>query len=63
MKIYPVTWLGEKSQGETLTKTGAKNRLVSFHFLQEQGMTQEHLKEYIETGTVDPKKYKRRKTT
>ena len=57
MKIYLVTWLGEKSQGESLTNVGYKHRLLSYYHFVKQRMTVKHLKEYVKTGKVDPKKY------
>jgi len=47
MKIYLATWL-EDNQGTTLTKVGAKNRLMSFFFLKDT--KRNFLKRYIRTG-------------
>ncbi|MBS3777182.1 MAG: hypothetical protein KGY70_18445 [Bacteroidales bacterium] len=50
MKIYLATWLLEKMQGESLTKAKGKRRLVSYHFLTEQGINKKQLWVYCETG-------------
>jgi hypothetical protein len=45
MKIYLATWMLEKSQGQTLTKLGKRERLLSyFHIISDQ------FKKYIKTG-------------
>jgi hypothetical protein len=49
MKIYLATWT-EDNQGETLTKAGAKDRLMSYYFLKD--VRKGFLKEYVETGKV-----------
>lgn len=48
MKIFLATWLQEDNQGETLTKCGYEDRLVSFYFLQDE--SDERLLEYFATG-------------
>lgn len=58
MKIYMATWLTEWAQGRSLTKKRASNRLISFHFLREQEITFEQLRQYIRTGRCDPRKTK-----
>lgn len=58
MKIYMATWLTDRTLGRSLTKKRANNRLLSFHFLREQEITFEQLRQYIRTGRVDPRKTK-----
>ena len=58
MKIYFATWVVEKSQGITLTKKKVKSRLLSYHLLKEQNITNPLFEEYIETGECDPRKNK-----
>lgn len=36
MKVYFATWLRDYTNGPTLTKVGAKNRLISYHLFQEE---------------------------
>lgn len=50
MKIYFAAWLVDKSQGRSLTKKKAGNRLISFHFLKEHKISFEGLAFYIRTG-------------
>ena len=52
------TWLTDRTLGRSLTKKRANNRLLSFHFLREQEITFEQLRQYIRTGRVDPRKTK-----
>jgi len=47
MIIYLATWM-EDNQGITLTKAGAKDRLMSYYFLKD--VSDETFKQYIETG-------------
>jgi hypothetical protein len=59
MKIILATWL-EENQAETLTKAGAKNRLMSFHFLRQyKGDISAYMKRYAETGIGVPPKDKK----
>jgi len=48
MKIYLATWLLEKSQGESLTKKGSKNRLMSYFHTKDKPITE--FVTYIKTG-------------
>jgi len=52
MKIFLATWL-EDNQAITLTKAGAKNRLMSYFFLKEVPKT--FIPEYVQEGKVDKK--------
>lgn len=56
MKIYLATWL-EPNQGQTLTKIGYKNRLMSYFFLKDGSINT--VKKYVKTGTVLKKKIKK----
>jgi len=58
MKIYMATWLMEKSQGIALTKKNSSKRLLSYHFLVEQGISTEQINQYCRTGRLDPRKTK-----
>jgi hypothetical protein len=58
MKIYFAAWLTDRSLGDSLTKKGAKTRLLSFYFLREQNITDEMIAEYSQTGKCDPRKNK-----
>ena len=58
MHIFLSTWLTDISLGNSLTKKRAKNRLVSFYFLQDQNITSEQLREYYQRGRVDCRKNK-----
>ncbi len=58
MKIYMATWLTDRTLGRSPTKKKANNRLLSFHFLREQEITFEQLRQYTRTGRVDPRKTK-----
>jgi len=53
MKIYLATWILETSQGVALTKKHARSRLMSYHFLNEQGITSSQLNEYYSTGKLN----------
>lgn len=55
MKIYLATWLAEKSQGDALTKMGAWTRLLSFHFIRQQDVSDVGIKTYYKTGQLDLK--------
>jgi len=58
MHIFMATWLYDKSLGRTLTKKDVRKRLLSFHFLREQGVTKAILKQYCDTGRYTPNKKK-----
>ena len=58
MKIILATWLADRSLGRSLTKKGARKRLLSYHFLQEQRVTSEQLEQYVKTGETDTRKNK-----
>ena len=58
MKIYFATWLTDRSLGRSLTKKKGSKRLLSFHFLREQGITTPLLTQYCRTGRCDPRKNK-----
>lgn len=55
MKIYLSAWIVDRSQGGSLTKKHARNRLLSFYFLIEQKISSDLLKEYIMSGRCDPR--------
>jgi hypothetical protein len=54
MRIYFATWLFDKTLGESLTKKQAFSRLLSFHFIREQGLQNNHLRKYCRTGKFNP---------
>lgn len=58
MKIIFATWLTDRSLGRSLSKKKARNRLLSYHFLKEQDITDPLLRTYIQTGRCDPRKIK-----
>lgn len=58
MKVYFASWLFDKTLGESLTKKSITSRLLSYHFLKEQGITVEQLKGYCQTGKHDTRKRK-----
>ena len=47
MKVYLVTHLIDKSQGESLTRKRAQKRLISFWYIRDK---KEELRNYIATG-------------
>lgn len=47
MKIYLATWLFEPKQGEALTTSGAKNRLLSYYHTTEK---ENEFRGYVKTG-------------
>lgn len=53
MKIYLSTWLFEKSQGESLTKTEKKERLLSYFHTKEKEADMQY---YCETGRIKDEK-------
>jgi hypothetical protein len=59
MKIYLATWLSETSQGESLTRKKYKNRLLSFHFLQESEVTKKEFRTYARYGRVNLQKMRK----
>lgn len=59
MKIYFATWLFDRTLGKSLTKKKARNRLLSYYFLVEQGISEEDLSKYIRTGRLDARKGKK----
>ena len=58
MNVIFATWLYDRSLGRSLTKLGERDRLVSYYFLQDQGIEDWHLEKYIRTGRFDPTKKK-----
>ena len=58
MKVYLATWLGDRSLGKSLTRNNAKRRLLSYHFLKDQGAQQKEFNKYIHTGKCDIRKTK-----
>ena len=54
------TWLTDRSLGSSLTKKRASRRLLSYHFLLEQGISTTLLEQYCRTGRCDPRKTKER---
>ena len=59
MKIYLATWLFDKTLGDSCTKLEANRRLLSYHFLAQGRFTTKQIKQYCETGRLDPRKKKR----
>ena len=59
MEIHFATWLFDRHLGNALTKVGADNRLLSYFFLNQGGVSQKQLKVYIKTGKFDPRKIKK----
>jgi len=53
MKIYLATWLFDKTLGWSLTKKRGNTRLVSYHFLKEQGIDSEQLETYCKKGKLN----------
>ena len=58
MRVFLATWLTDHSLGQSLTKNGAAGRLLSYHFLREQKVTDKQLQIYIRKGNVDIRKKK-----
>jgi hypothetical protein len=58
MKIYFATWLVDKTLGVSLTKNKARDRLLSYHFLKDQGVNSEQFSRYMRTGRLDLRKRK-----
>ena len=58
MKIFKATWL-EDNQGDSLTKVGAKCRLMSFFFLSQ--FDSKIIRDYDQEGRVSSKMYKKEK--
>ena len=59
MKIYFATWLFDKTLGQSLTKLNARSRLLSYHFLIEGQFSSKQVREFCQTGNLDPTKKKR----
>jgi len=49
VKIYLATWLVEKSQGDSLTEVGKRERLLSYFHIFSSG-DEGKLMEYVELG-------------
>jgi hypothetical protein len=62
MKIILATWLGETSQGESLTKMNYPHRLISFHYLNQQKIQDADFAEYCATGKSARTETKRHKS-
>jgi hypothetical protein len=60
MKIHFATWLTDRTHGMSLTKKRAVNRLLSYHFLGDQGITDEQFRLYCKIGRLDIRKNKKR---
>jgi hypothetical protein len=58
MQIFLATWLTDRSLGSSMTKKKASRRLLSYHFLKEQNITQELFQQYVQTGRCDPRQKK-----
>ncbi len=58
MRIYFATWLMEKAQGDSLTKRKANTRLLSYHFIREQGINLDQFSLYMVSGRLDARKRK-----
>jgi len=58
MKIYMATWLFDRTLGTSLTKKKGSKRLLSYHFIVEQGISTEQINQYCRTGRLDPRKTK-----
>lgn len=56
LRIYLATWLNDPTMGPSLTKKGARYRLLSFFFLKELKITSQEVKEYLRTGICDIRK-------
>lgn len=53
-----VAWLTDRTLGTSLTKKKANKRLLSYHFLVDQKISPEHIKQYARTGRCDVRKTK-----
>jgi len=62
MKVYFATWLVDETLGRSLTKKRANTRLVSYHFIKEQKVTDEELIQYVKIGRVSRKKQRDEKS-
>jgi len=60
MKIYLATWLFEESQGNCLTKLNSSNRLLSYFFIKQQGISLTQFQTYVRTGMLRLVKDKRK---
>jgi hypothetical protein len=56
MRVYFASWLYDITLGRSLTLKGGTNRLLSFYFLNEMGVTKEQLEKYCRTGRLDIRK-------
>jgi hypothetical protein len=52
MKIYLATWLFEHNHGVSLTKIGARKRLLSYFFIKEQKVSAVGMNKYVKTGEL-----------
>jgi hypothetical protein len=53
MRIFKVTLMSDKSQGESLTKLGEADRMISYYF--HRKVLSDQLKTYVETGIIKKK--------
>ena len=60
MKIYFATWLFEFNHGVSLTKKRANTRLLSYHFLTQQEISEKELDRYTTTGRLKVTKNKKK---
>lgn len=58
MKVYLSTWISDRSLGKSLTRKGAKHRLLSYYFLFEAKISKELIFKYVRKGKCDPRKSK-----
>jgi hypothetical protein len=56
MKVYFATWLFDKTLGWSMTKKRGNRRLLSYHFLREQGIDSSQLHTYCKRGKLNKKK-------
>lgn len=56
MKIYLATWI-EENQGVSLSKQGARQRLMSYFFIRD--MARSYLTKYIKNGVARAKEAKK----
>lgn len=65
MKVYLATWLRDYTNGKSLTRKKAKNRLLSYHLYQEEAEKAKYpdttIPEYITTGKYESRINKRKK--
>ena len=53
MRIYLAVWLFDVTLGRSLTSKGANRRLLSYHFIREQGVLNSQFRRYVRTGRLD----------